>query len=100
MPVIEKDNRLGRYGILVSRGTDRPKALLYAFSVRDRIPVFSLPLVHGDSEPEVDLQSLLHQLYVRAGYDLAIDYRRTPEPPLPPADSAWAVALMEQKGAR
>ena len=100
MPIIEKERRGGRYGILVSRGTDRPKAMFYAFGVRDRIPAFPLPLAPEDQEPEVDLQSLLHEFYDRAGYDLAIDYRRDPEPPLTSADAAWAVSLLETKGSR
>jgi hypothetical protein len=100
MPIVEQGSRGGRYGILVSRSTDRPRAMLYTFGVQERIPTFPLPLAPGDLEPDVDLQVLLHQLYDRAGYDLAIDYHREPEPPLPPADAAWAASLLEAGGSR
>jgi len=90
----------GAYAILVSRSEDRPRALLYPFGLRERIPAFSLPLRAGDEEPEVDLQAALHDLYDRAGYDLAVDYRVPPEPPLAPDDAAWADALLRGKGLR
>jgi len=40
------------------------------------------------------LQSLLPALYKQAGYDLRIDYRTEPVPPLTPADAAWADELL------
>lgn len=64
------------YRILVSRRNRRPLAQLYAFTVRQEIPKFPLPLQLGDTEPLVDLQSLLIGVYERAGFDLAVDYSR------------------------
>ncbi|WP_373528141.1 DUF4058 family protein [Nostoc sp.] len=49
-----------------------PQADLYAFNLQDVIPAFPLPLRTGDSEPLVDLQSLLTGIYDRASYDLVI----------------------------
>ena len=91
----------GSYAILVSRADDRPRALLYPFGVREPIPAVPLPLRAGDDEPEVDLQTALHNLFDRAGYDLAIDnYRLAPEPPLEPDDAAWAGSLLRSRGRR
>lgn len=81
------------YRILVSRRHRRPKADLIAFGVRDPIPKFSLPLRRGEEEPEVDLGRVLHALYDRASYDLRIDYRLEPVPPLGAADAEWASKL-------
>jgi Protein of unknown function (DUF4058) len=39
------------------------------------------------------LNRLLHDLYDRAGYDLAIDYRQLPDPPLASEDAEWAARL-------
>jgi len=50
------------YHILVSRSHDRPAADLYAFSIRDRIPNFSIPLRLGEPEPTLDLQVLVEQV--------------------------------------
>ena len=77
------------YRILVSRAWTRPRAEVYPFGLSEPIPSFSLPLEPGDVEPEVPLNQLLHELYDRAGYDLAIDYRERPEPPFSAEQLAW-----------
>jgi hypothetical protein len=82
------------YRILVSRANQRPKAQLYAFNLRQSIPVFVLPLKPGDAEPSVDLQTLVLQIYNQARYDLAINYRQEPVPLLREADRAWADAVL------
>lgn len=87
------------YRILVSRAPLRPRAEVYAFSVRESIPVFPLPLRPGDPEPAVDLGRLLGAVYDRAGYDLRIDYRTEPVPPLEPEDGRWARQLLVARGA-
>ncbi|MEW6048357.1 MAG: DUF4058 family protein, partial [Bacillota bacterium] len=71
--------RGAHYRILVSRSRERPKARLYAFSVRQPIPEFPLPLDPSEPEPTIRLGLLLADLYDRAGFDLRIDYARAPE---------------------
>lgn len=82
----------GDYRLVVSRAGRRPSADVYAFTLRDPIPDFPLPLLKGDPELLVPLNQLLHDLYDRAGYDLAIDYGQPLDPPLAPEDAAWAAA--------
>jgi hypothetical protein len=94
------DGREAHYRILVSRSLERPQADLLAFSVRQPIPDFPLPLQPGEEEPIVEINRLLHELYDRAGYDLRIDYRSEPEPSLEGEDAAWADALLRQAGLR
>ena len=100
--LVELDLLRGRsdYSFLASRGHRRPKADLISFGVRDPIPPFPLPLRRGEDEPAVDLGNILHALYDRASYDLRIDYEREPVPPLTPADSEWARALIRDGGAK
>jgi hypothetical protein len=88
------------YRLLIRRGPQRPRADLLPFSVRQPVPRFRLPLASGDDEPEIDLNSLLHALYDRAGYDLRIDYRHEAEPPLTGDDGEWADALLRGAGLR
>lgn len=88
------------YYVLVSRAELRPQAELYPFTVRQPIPGFFLPLQTQDEEPVVELNQVLRTLYDRAGYDLRIDYRRDPDPPLPPEDTAWARGLLQTAGLR
>jgi hypothetical protein len=86
------------YRILVSRGTQRPRAYLMAFSVRQPIPLFTLPLLPGDEEPEVALNRILHDLYHRARFDLRLDYSQPAIPPLAQADAAWAQECIKASG--
>lgn len=88
------------YRILICRGNRRPLAQLYGFSVRQEIPKFPLPLQPGDTEPLVDMQSLLGEVYEQAGFDLAIDYSFEPMPPLKQEGKVWADARLRQKGLR
>ena len=89
------------YRILVSRARQRPSGDLYAFSVRQCIPDFPLPLRPDDTEPFVELNRILHDLYERAGYDLRINYRDDATPPLEEEDDAvWADALLREAGLR
>ena len=67
---------------------------------RVAIPPFPLPLLQGDTEPLVDLQALIHGVYDRAGFDLAIDYTREPVPPLSEADAIWSDTLLKEQGLR
>ncbi len=99
MPVVG-DGRDGHYRILISRWEQRPRALLYVFTVRDPIPVFRLPLLPGDEEPEVDLGRLLQTIYERAAYDLRVNYEGEPIPPLDPPFAEWADRLLREKGVR
>ncbi len=84
----------------MSRGDRRPTAQLYAFSLRDAIPTFPLPLKAGDAEPLVDLNEILNGVYERAGFDLRIDYTQTPQPPLSQDDLSWLTTLLAQEGDR
>ena len=99
MPIMGNGS-LSAYRILVSRGDCRPNATLYTFGVRQPIPLFPLPLKPGDQEPTVEVGGLLHELYDRASYDLRIDYRGEPDPPLPSADASWADQVLHQKALR
>ncbi|MEJ5198268.1 MAG: DUF4058 family protein [Anaerolineae bacterium] len=99
MPMLG-DGRAAHYRILISREWQRPRADLLPFTVRHPIPDFPLPLRRGEEEPIVPLNALLHELYDRAGYDLRINYRLDPEPPLAEEDAAWADALLRDQGLR
>ena len=101
LPMAAAGNGHGmHYRILVSREERRPKADLLPFTVRHPIPDFVLPLQRGDEDVTVPLNTLFHDLYDRAGYDLRVDYRSDPAPPLEGDDTAWADALLCEAGLR
>lgn len=90
----------GDYRILVSRADQRPRAELLICTLRQTLPAIRVPLRPGDSEPLLELNRILHDLYDRAGYDARIDYCAAPDPPLADDDAAWADALLRAAGLR
>ncbi|HMN30900.1 MAG TPA: DUF4058 family protein [Caldilineaceae bacterium] len=84
------------YRIVLSRSWQRPRADVYLFDLRNPIPAFPIPLRRGEVEPVLPLNQILHELSDQSGYDLAIEYRHPPEPPLPDEDVAWAAALVNE----
>lgn len=97
---IQGNGHRAAYRILVSRAYRRPQADVYAFGLRAPIPSFPVPLRKGEVEPVIDLNTVLHELYDRAGYDMAVDYRREADPPLEGEGAAWADALLREHGLR
>jgi len=91
------------YRIVVSRSVGeaspkenrRPSAQLYAFSVRQAVPSFPVPLKMGEEAPLLDLQAILGEVYERGRYHLAIDYTKPAPPPLSPEDTDWADSLLK-----
>jgi hypothetical protein len=88
------------YRIVISRAWQRPQVEVYAFGIRQPIPTIPVPLRRQEAEPPLALNQLLHDLYDRAGYDLAIEYHQNPTPPLKGADAAWADELLRSAGLR
>jgi hypothetical protein len=88
------------YRILVSRASKRPKADLYAFNLQNPIPSFALPLREGDTEPLLEIQTLISELYNEGNYDLVIDYAQEPVPAMSVNNVAWVDQLLKQQGLR
>lgn len=82
------------YRVLVCRPRLGRTAELYGFSYTTLIPDIPIPLLPGEVEPTLELNRVLHSLIDRARYDLSIDYRLPPEPPLRPEDEPWAAAII------
>lgn len=86
------------YYVHVSRKAKRPKGVVWPILLTQRLPVISIPLRPEDEDVPLDLQNVLNTAYDRAAYDLAIDYRRAPVPPLNEAQQPWAHALLQRLG--
>ncbi len=84
------------YHILVSDAAMRPRAHAYPFSVRQPIPSFRLPLQADDDWPLLELTTILHELYDRAGYDLRINYQADPIPAFAEEDAQWIDILLKE----
>jgi hypothetical protein len=88
------------YLVHVSEKARRPRGLLWQIYLAQRLPKVRIPLRPVDSEALLDLQSVLDQVYDRAAYDMALDYRSDPIPPLNKAQAEGADSLLKQKGLR
>jgi hypothetical protein len=87
-----------RYRILISLAHQRPRANLYSLSLQTPIPIFKVPLRRGESEPTLDLQRLIHEVYDRAGFAFVIDYNRMLSPRLTQADQTWLTQHLQSQG--
>ncbi|HEY9804503.1 MAG TPA: DUF4058 family protein [Leptolyngbyaceae cyanobacterium] len=88
------------YRILIIRSHCLPSAQLFAFTVRDSIPSFPIPLQKGEAEIEVNLQDILLGIYQRARFDLTLNYHQNPVPDLLEKDREWMDILLREKGKR
>jgi hypothetical protein len=83
------------YRIVVSRHEVRPVADLYAFTIREPIPEFLLPLKTRSESVIVDLQTIVRGIYDRGGYAIRIDYQQpVPPPALSEVDQQWVNELL------
>ena len=88
------------YRILVSRAEERAKVKYWPVSVLQPLPVVGIPLRMPDPDVPLDLGAVLASAYERGAYDLSVDYRREPSPPLSRGDAAWAAKLLRERGLR
>jgi hypothetical protein len=89
----------GEFYAIVSRAGRRPKAEVYAWTLRHLLPTIPVPLKQGDPDVPLDLQAVFNTAYDRARYNLSLDYRRPLDPPLNADQSAWALQLIESAAA-
>lgn len=85
------------YYILVSIASQRPKAQLYPFSIRETFSTFLMPLQRPDEAVSVDMQPIFEGVMERASYDSRIDYiKSVPAPSLSIEDQDWTAALLKK----
>ena len=66
--------------------------------VRQPLPVIKIPLRGRDPEVPLDLGAVFKTVYDRAAYDVSVDYRKEPRPPLEGDDGKWARELLRRRG--
>jgi len=79
----------GDYYLFVSRGDRRPECDVYAWTVRQKLPLVPIPLRAPDADVKIHLQEVFDATYDRARYSKMIDYRTQPDPPFREADAEW-----------
>jgi hypothetical protein len=80
----------GDYFAFVSRSHQRPMAEVYAWSIRDRLPLIPIPLLAPDPDVPLDLASVFATVYQKGRYERSIDHDAPLELPLSREDREWA----------
>lgn len=88
------------YFVHVSRAGQRPKGELWRIRLHQQLPPIVIPLKAEDADAKLDLQEVFASVYDRAGFDLIVNYRDTPDPPLTAQQAAWAEQWLTKKGLR
>lgn len=83
----------GDYYAIVSPGFRRPRADVFAWTIRDRLPTIPIPLKKGEPAASVDLQQVFTTVYDRARYQLSLKYSAELVTPLGDADQTWFKGL-------
>lgn len=77
------------YFILVGRSDVRPETDVWPVPLEQPLPTIPVPLLPGDPDVMLDLQSAFTTVYDSIGYDLAVDYSQPPEVALPEELAGW-----------
>ena len=88
---MKKPMPTGDYYALVARAQRRPDCDVYAWSIREPLPMIPIPLKVLDSDVMLNVDDPFAVLaYQRGRYGRTIDYSRLLDLPLEPKDKAWA----------
>jgi hypothetical protein len=83
----------GDFYAIVSRGYRRPKADVYAWTLRQPLQTIPIPLKKDEPEVLLDLQQVFTTVYDRARYHLSLNYAARLGMPLNEKDAAWMQQL-------
>jgi len=86
------------YHVCVTVPTAHPKFFVAPIRLIDRLPVIPIPLDWDIPPVSVDLQAVFDRCYDGGRYPELVNYAAPPDPPLTPAQQAWADALLNAKG--
>ena len=72
---------------------------VWAFSVRQSIPNFAVPLQPQVGSVVLELRSCLDRVYEEGRYGQAVDYSTPPAFDMKKSDAVWAAELLSNRGA-
>jgi hypothetical protein len=87
----------GDYYTFVSRADDRPNCEVYAWTVREALPIIPIPLKAPDADILIDLDKVFRVTYERGRYAPSLPYGKPPVAPLKQSDARWAKTLSARK---
>lgn len=81
---------LADYYAFVSRAAEFPGVDIWAFTVREPLPILPIPLKPEHDDIPVSLRECLDGAYEDADYEARIEYDKPPDIPLRKPDADWA----------
>jgi hypothetical protein len=83
------------YFVFVARANRRPMMDVWPIRLNEQLPKVPIPLLPGDADVWLDLQTALNTVYRRFRYDRSIDYSQPPHVPLKGAAAEWTRKRIE-----
>jgi hypothetical protein len=85
----------GDFYAFLRRAENCKQSQVYAWTIRQPLPVIPIPLLAPDPDIPLDLAGLFALAYDRGRYARSLDYAANLDLPLAPADLAWARELVK-----
>lgn len=86
----------GPYFVFLSRANERPMTEVWPIALTQPLPTVPIPLLPGDTDVLLDLQSVFTATYDLLRYDLIVDYSQLPEGPLTDEEKIWTDEYLKQ----
>lgn len=88
------------YFVFLSRANQRPRVETWPIPLDQPLPTIPIPLLAGDADVMLDIQSALQTIYRLFKYHRAADHTGDPREPLSPEQAAWAEERLRLAGLR
>jgi hypothetical protein len=83
------------YFVFLSRVEKRPVVDIWPIQLPESLPTVPIPLLDGDPDVALNLQSVFNATYDLIGYARAINYTRPPEIALADEAAQWAAERVQ-----
>ena len=77
----------------------RTRTILFGASLRETLPIISIPLRPRDRDVSLNIQQIIDLVYDRGRYS-KLSYQNDPELPFAPDDAAWVDKLLREQRRR
>jgi hypothetical protein len=77
------------YCVFVSRAGQRPRGVVYEWTLRQKLPRITIPLAGEDPDSMLDLQAAFEAVFARAGYGDSLEYGQRLSLPIREHDVSW-----------
>ncbi|HZW29467.1 MAG TPA: DUF4058 family protein [Isosphaeraceae bacterium] len=88
------------YFVFLSRADQRPVTEVWPIMLDQPLPEIPVPLLPGNADARLDLQSALTTVYDEYGLNYLIDYSKPPKVQLSPEEDAWVDEHLRAAGLR